>query len=278
MHRSRSTDPRDYQDLEQAVAVMPKSFPAGFHIAPHTHARDQLLYAVAGTMQIRTATHAWIVPPDRALFMPSGIEHQVDMRGAVEMRTLYIARGALAPEARHMAVFAASPLLRALILALLDEPIAFGPGSRGDRIAALILDEIARAEPLALSVPMPRDKRLLKLCESLIASPDVATTLDDWADKAGASRRTLARLFQAECGMTFTTWRQRVRFHAALDALSSGEPVARVALACGYRSPSAFTAAFRQVLGVSPRGLPAAWAPPGTGPEARPSAGAWASD
>lgn len=266
----RSTDPRDYQDLPQPVALMSKSFPAGFHIAPHTHARDQLLYAVGGTMQVRTDSHAWIVPPDRALYLPAGIEHRVDMRGPVEMRTLYIASGAgrlaggephppvpaaMAGLPRTVTVFAASLLLRALVPALLEEPVAWQPGSRGDRIAGLLLDEITRAEPLALSIPMPQDRRLLRLCEAMLEAPDAPLSLDAWAHRAGASRRTLARLFQHECGMTFTAWRQRVRFHSAVDALSHGVPVAEVARACGYRSPSAFTAAFRQVLGVPPRSL-----------------------
>lgn len=253
--RYRSTNPLDYQDLNQPVALMSKAFPAGFNITPHEHRRDQLLYAAAGTMRIRTDNHTWIVPPDRALYVPAGVVHGVAMRGPVEMRTLYVARDAAAGLPRAPVVFAANDLLRALVLALLDEPIAYEPGSRAERIAELVLDEIVRAKPLELSIPMPRDRRLLKLCEALIESPDSALSLDDWSDQAGASRRTLARLFQAECQMPFTAWRQRVRFHSAIDSLSLGSPVAEVARAHGYRSASAFSAAFRQVFGITPRSL-----------------------
>lgn len=255
MREARSTDPLDYQDLDQPVALMSKAFPAGFRVAPHHHARDQLLYAAAGTMRVRTDTHTWIVPPDRALYLPAGVEHTVAMRGPVEMRTLYIAHGAAAQLPVTPVVFEANELLRALVLALLDEPIAYEVGSRAERIATLILDEIIRAEPLELSIPMPRDRRLLKLCESLIEEPDNAASLDDWADQVGASRRTLARLFQSECQMPFSAWRQRVRFHSALDQLSQGIPVAAVARANGYSSASAFSAAFRQVFGISPRAI-----------------------
>lgn len=251
----RSTDPLDYQSLPQPVALMSKAFPAGFRIPPHHHARDQLLYAASGTMRIRTERHAWIVPPDRALYMPAGVSHSLVMRGPVEMRTLYIDRRSRPGLPAEPVAFRASPLLRALVLALLDEPVAFEPRSRAARISGLILDEIARASPLALSIPMPIDRRLLKLCEALIEDPAGAATLDDWADASGASRRTLARLFQSECGVTFTEWRQRVRFHAAMELLSRGEPVAAVARASGYRSPSAFAAAFRAVVGVSPRAV-----------------------
>lgn len=255
MTSDRSINPLDYQQLDQPVALMSKTFPAGFSIAPHRHARDQLLYAAAGTMRVRTEAHSWIVPPDRALYVPAGVEHAVMMRGPLEMRTLYIDPAAIAGLPRTPVVIAARDLLRALVLALLDEPVTYAAGSRASRIAALVLDEIVRAEPLALSIPMPSDRRLLKLCEALIEAPDSPQSLDDWADRTGASRRTLARLFLAECQMSFTAWRQRVRFHSALDRLSLGEPVADVARGHGYRSASAFSAAFRQVLGLTPRQL-----------------------
>ncbi len=61
---------------------------------------------------------------------------------------------------------------------------------------------------------------------------------------AGASTRTLARLFERDLGMSFNAWRQRVRFHTALEALSRGEPVSRVELDYCYLSSSEFSAAF----------------------------------
>lgn len=251
----RSTDPRDYQHLPQPLALMRKAFPAEYRIPPHDHERDQLLYAGLGTMRVRTAGHSWTIPPDRALYVPAGLEHSVRMLGPVEMWTLYIAPNAAPSLPRHAKVFATSELLRALIRALLAEPVVYAAASRAHRIALLALDEIQSAAPLALAIPMPRDRRLLKLCEALIEAPHDTLSLDAWADRTGASRRTLARLFQSECGQSFTVWRRRVRFHAAIDLLDKGVPVAEVARRHGYSSPSAFSAAFRQVFGQSPRAV-----------------------
>jgi len=94
----RSTDPRDYQSVARPFAAMAKSFADGFEIEPHSHARDQLIYAVSGLMRVRTAHDAWIVPPDRAVYLPARTTHSISMRGDVEMRTLYIARGAAPPK------------------------------------------------------------------------------------------------------------------------------------------------------------------------------------
>ena len=68
--RARSTDPRDYQRVPRPFAAMAKRFADGFEIAPHSHQRDQLIYAVSGLMRVRTEHEAWIVPPDRAVYVP----------------------------------------------------------------------------------------------------------------------------------------------------------------------------------------------------------------
>lgn len=252
---SRSTDPRDYQAVPRAIAAMPKSFGPGDTIAPHTHPRDQVLYAIDGVMRVATAGEAWIVPPDRALYVPAGVEHGVAMRGRVEMRTLYIRPGAAPGLPREPAVLDISSLLRALILALLEEPVLYDESGRGGLLAGLILDEIARARQLQLMIPMPRDERLKRLCRALLDDPGRTDTLDGWAEEAGASSRTLSRLFAREVGLTFTQWRQRVRFHNAMEAIVRGEPIGQVARANGYDSASAFTAAFRKAMGVTPGAL-----------------------
>jgi len=252
---ARSTDPKDYQDVPRAIAVMAKSFVPGATLAPHAHARDQLLYAINGVMRVAMAREAYIVPPDRALYVPAGLEHGVAMRGRVEMRTLYITPGVAPGLPSSPAVMDISGLLKALILALLDEPVLYEQKGRGGLVAALIFDELARAPHLQLVIPMPRDERLKRLCKALLDDPARCETLDDWAQEAGASARTLSRLFSSEVGLSFTAWRQRVRFHNAMEAIVRGERVGAVARANGYESASAFTAAFRKALGVTPGSL-----------------------
>ncbi|MGE0258209.1 MAG: helix-turn-helix domain-containing protein [Alphaproteobacteria bacterium] len=248
---SRSTDPDDYQKVPRAVAAMAKGFPSGFEIAAHSHDRGQLLYAITGVMRVQSNTEAWIVPPDRAVFVPAGTTHTVGIRGDLEMRTLYIAAGAPGLPPRP-SVLEVSDLLRSLVLAMLEEPVLYDEHGRGGLIARLILLELAAARRLPLMVPMPSDPRLRRLCNELLAAPESVASLDDWASRAGMSSRTLARLFNRQLNMGFAAWRQRARFHNAVEALAAGQPIARVARANGYRSASAFSGAFRNVMGVSP--------------------------
>lgn len=252
---ARSTDPNDYQDLSCSVAAMAKSFPAGFKTPIHHHARDQLIYAQSGVMRVRSTTETWIVPPNRAVYIVAGIPHTVAMRGAVDMRTLYIDPKCAADLPKSITALEVSTLLRALILSLLKEPLDYTHASRASDMVRLILSEIIQARHLTLGIPMPRDKRLKLVCEALLQRPERNETLEGWSQIVGASPRTLSRLFAGETNMSFTAWRQRVRFHNSLDALVEGKPIAMIARNNGYASPSAFTHAFRKIFGVIPSSI-----------------------
>jgi AraC-like DNA-binding protein len=250
---ARSTNRDDYQRVPRPVAAMAKDFPGGFVIAPHSHPRAQLIYAADGVMRVTSPLGAWVVPPLRAAWIPAGIELEVRMGGPVAMRTLYIDPRAAPSALAGCTVIEVTPLLRALILRAVEEPIEYDEDGTAGLVMALILEELARATTVPLRIPLPSDARLAALCRALLDDPAEAQTLDDWADKVGASARTLARLFQRETGMGFTQWRQQVRLAEAVGRLADGNPVARVAESLGYSSASAFTAMFRRTLGATPR-------------------------
>jgi mannose-6-phosphate isomerase-like protein (cupin superfamily) len=170
-HQTRSSDANDYQAVPRPLAAMSKSFRDGFEIAPHHHARDQLVYAVTGVMRVRTDHEAWIVPTDRAVYLPAHTTHSISIRGQVEMRTLYIAPGAHGELPSAPTVIEVSPLLRELVLAMVEEPVIYDERGRGGAMAYLIFGEIVRARQLSLVIPMPHDARLARLCNALRTRP-----------------------------------------------------------------------------------------------------------
>ena len=250
--RARSTDPRDYQRVPRPVAAMAKDFPDGFHIAPHSHERAQLIFAAQGAMLVSTREGTWAVPPQRAVWMPGGITNEIRMAGAVAMRTLYVRRDASPRLPSRVRVLAVSALLRELILRACELPVRYDEAGAAGRLMSLILDEIAALPAIALDLPLPRDERLARICRALRANPGDARTLDDWAREAGASARTVARLFVKETGLPFAGWRQQARLLAAMALLAARQPITRIAGDLGYDSPSAFTAMFKRALGAPP--------------------------
>ena len=74
----------------------------------------------------------------------------------------------------------------------------------------------------------------------------------EWGHTVGASSRTLARAFLSDTGLSFGRWRTLVRLQASLPHLAEQVPVSAVARLVGYRTTSAYVAAFRAHTGVTP--------------------------
>ena len=248
----RSLDPDDYQRVSRPVAAMAKDFADGHVIAPHGHRRAQLIYASGGTMGIATAGGIWTVPPQRALWMPAGIVHEIRMWGAVSMRTLYVEPATATGLPTTVRVIAVAPLLRELIVRACQMPILYEEAGADGHVMALILHEIGATPALDLGLVVPADVRLARVCVGLRQHPGDNRALEAWASEVGATARTLARLFRKHTGLSFAGWRQQARLQAAVARLAAGEPVTTVAFDLGYDSVSAFGAMFRRAMGVSP--------------------------
>lgn len=250
---TRSVDAEDYQHVPHALTAMAKEFVVGAKTGLHSHPRAQLVYAVDGVMRVTTPQGLWALPPLRALWVPAGVAHGVDMVSQVSMRSLYIHADAAQHFWQQCQVIEVNGLLRELILALTAEPIDYPLGGRAEQIANLILAELLSARVIPIQIPWPQDRRLLTICRSLIEHPGQNRSIEDWGGEVGASARTLIRLFQSELGLSWRQWVQQVRLADAVCRLSLGEPVARIASELGYRSPSAFTAMFHRALGATPQ-------------------------
>ncbi|HEU4421292.1 MAG TPA: helix-turn-helix transcriptional regulator [Pilimelia sp.] len=226
--------------------------PPGAGTLPAAAGWDQLVYASAGVMRLTTPDGIWVVPPHRALWVPADTAYHVDMAGKVSLRILYFAADLAALPPDRCRAVEVPPLLRELIayahrLAPLDGRIP-----AHERLVGVLLD-VLRPLPVApLRLPMPTEPRAAAVARALAADPAATDSVAGLARRAGASRRTLERVFTAETGMSVGRWRQRLRLIEALRLLADGAAVTAVAAQVGYATPSAFGAAFVRELGVSP--------------------------
>jgi AraC-like DNA-binding protein len=244
--------PDALQDVPRPIVAWGGHYSNGDEIPPHTHPRAQLLYAVEGVMRVITPSSVWTIPSHRALWVPPNVEHHCFMMSELDMRTLYLSPEltlALGSECRAISV---SGLLRELILGLLQEPAEYPIPGRGEHLVALILMEIDRATTQAVEIPWPQDRRLQRVCQLVMDAPGADRTIEELADIAGASARTLIRLFPKETGLKYHQWVQQVQLAEALCRLGRGESIARIANVLGYSSPSAFSAMFKRNFGVTP--------------------------
>jgi AraC-like DNA-binding protein/quercetin dioxygenase-like cupin family protein len=265
--RSRRTsvppiDPPAFAPTPQRpVRAKLRRLAAATRVEPHSHPWAQVAMSATGVIRMNAGAGTYLVPPSRALWIPPGVEHVVTVLEDAEIRTLYLHPGARCfgseadtPFARWPAcrVLEVSPLLRQLVAQLDTSPGAGAFDEREACLAALILDELRRAAPVRLGVDLPNDKRLRQLCEAVLEEPTRWNSLEDWSRHAGASPRTVARLFRSELGTSFVQWRQQVLLARALTLASRKLPMATIAAELGYASASAFAAMVKRTLGAPP--------------------------
>ena len=263
------TTPHLYRpDAQRPVRAKLLHLSTDTRVVPHHHAFAQLALSATGVVRMTMADGSFIVPPSRALWIPPGVEHAVSVVEDAELLTLYLhqPRGRFGPQVawaldapwRQCRVLEVPQLLRAVALELDARPDARGFAlgvdelQREKRLSALLFDELRRARPVPLGIALPRDKRLRALCEAMLDDPVRHVTLEGWASDAGASPRTVARLFRSELGTSFAQWRQQVLLARAVTLAARKLPMARIAAELGYASASAFSAMVRRSVGAPP--------------------------
>jgi AraC-like DNA-binding protein len=98
------------------------------------------------------------------------------------------------------------------------------------------------------------DKQMGAAITAMHADPAHRWTLQTLAEHAGMSRSTFALRFKETVGASPLDYLTRWRMLLAGDRLAhSGDPVSVIALSLGYESESAFSTAFKRVMGCSPR-------------------------
>jgi AraC-like DNA-binding protein/quercetin dioxygenase-like cupin family protein len=238
------------------VHLVARTYKKGVRLDTHMHREAQLVYAARGTMQVTTPKGRWLVPPDRAVWVPARLEHAIDVLADIEMRTLYFDLAWLAREERSESLAAefvvrVSRLLHETILALFDGR------NHPDRIQLLVklaALELHHAEDSTTFMPLPHEPRCRRAADIVLGDPTASHEIETLARAVGTSARTLSRLFSSETQLSFKSWCQRARIAAAIERLSmeTNLSIKQLASDLGYASVPAFSHAFRQVTGKTP--------------------------
>jgi AraC-like DNA-binding protein len=242
----------DEEDAPRPVVGIGNEYPPAFELARHSHRRAQLLYAAEGVVTVDTAHGAWAAPPERAVWIPAGVDHAVKMVGAVSTRSVLISPEACLSRGAQCQVLAVSPLLRSLLMAAADVPREYDLDGRDGLVMALLVAEVEAAPVIPLAVPFPKSTGMAQKCHAFIARPNAQDTIDLWSADLGLSRRAFTRAFRRETGISFSAWRQQACLLAALPRLAAGDPVTAIAIDLGYDSPAAFATMFRRLAGIAP--------------------------
>jgi AraC-like DNA-binding protein/mannose-6-phosphate isomerase-like protein (cupin superfamily) len=247
---------RGQRTTGDGVHLVARHYKKGVRLDTHMHREAQLVYAARGTMQVTTPKGRWLVPPDRAVWVPARLGHSIDVLADIDMRTLYFDLAWLRRERRSESLKAefvvrVSPLLHQAILALFDDR---NQSERTQLLVRLAMLELHHAEDSATFIPLPHETRCRRAAEIVLSDPTSQHEIGALAREVGTSARTLSRLFSSETQLSFKSWRQRARIASAIERLSVDADISVKQLAAdlGYASFPAFSHAFRQVTGKTP--------------------------
>jgi AraC-like DNA-binding protein len=241
-----------FRDVRSEILTLTRDYPPGHTIPLHFHNRDQLVYASRGVMTVRTGRGTWVVPAQRAVWIPAGVPHTITMSGTVAMRTLYMKPQLSRTLPRDCCVMNVSPLMKELILCACKFESLKKRLKKQRHLLQLLFDQMEEFQTVPLQLPNPSDARALRVAQALVVDPGSPRPLAEICRTAGASKRTVERIFQEEVGMTLGKWRQQLRLMQAMRLLAARAKVTHAALEAGYSTPSAFIFMFRKALGTTP--------------------------
>lgn len=219
---------------------------------PHSHWRGQLIYAISGSLKVISPHGTWIVPPQRAVWMPSHTEHAVMSLTDSQARFLYLDPRVFNGLPTSVTVVQMTPLMRECLLSFLSLPRSYDEQGIAPHLLAVMESELRMVPVMPLHLPLPANPKLLQATTELLADIANPPKLATLAAEAGLSIRSFERHFQRETGLTWRKWVLQARLLEAISQLSNGDRVGDVAFALGYDGPSAFVAMFKKATGVTP--------------------------
>ena len=263
MHTSvsnKSANRDDYQFIARSIGAMPKEFAQGHHNLPHTHDRDQLIYASHGIMQIKSQHKQWILSPEMALLIPHHVEHEMTALSDVSLRTLFIHPNVYSHagiKMVHVGTF-----LKELILKAMTFPIEYDEHGIDGKVMDLIVHEIHHNYVEDFALPIVTHPKLQSIEQEAMHNTILLTqTIDDWAKHFHCSSKTLSRLIQKELGMGFQLWMQLLTVKISLVKMAQHEPLTQIAYDLGYASLASFSRMFKKTTGQSPSQMQSVAAP-----------------
>lgn len=223
-----------------------------FELDFHRHRKGQFILCQQGILKCEAEDCFWTVPPHNALWVPGDTLHAVEFSGAVEGYNAFVDPACTTCLPSTCCTLSVTPLLRELLIRSAGLPDHYPDDGAESHLVTLLLDEIAAARVGDLHLPVPADRRLRKVLDTMLANPSRHGTITTWARRVGLSERTMSRLLMRETGMSFGRWRRQLHIMLALQKLAKGVSIQQVAMDLGYESVSSFSTMFRKALGAPP--------------------------
>lgn len=221
---------------------------------PHSHPDAMLAWCYRGTVWLHLQDARWRLAPGQGLWIPPHTPHTAHHERDSTGCYTYIPDASLIAPIDGIARVLVPRAVQEMLLHL---GINDMPTDLRVRIQSVLIEMLQ--QPSAESadgwgeVPMPTDERVRPLVQAVLADPGDPRGAVDLFIEHGLHERTVLRIFQNDIGMSFGRWRTGVRMTLAARLIVGGTPIGAAAHRCGYATTSAFSAAFKERFGLTPR-------------------------
>lgn len=219
---------------------------------PHRHSWGQLNVVEEGVIEISVDGKPYLSPPQYAIWIPPLVEHTSYSRQRVSYRALYLnpRLSALLPDEPCM--LRLTGVFSAIVADFTDRAVHYATALEDQRLAQVMVDQLVKQAPMRAFLPLSDDPLLKPILTALQKDPSDPRTLSQWAQKVYSTERTLSRRCHQQLGMSFSDWKQRLKFLSAISMLRQGMKVNKVSIELGYSTPSAFINMFSRMSGNTP--------------------------
>lgn len=243
----------DIDEIPRPVVVAgPNHVANRLERAEHRHRKDELIYTLKGVLTCEIEGSLWTVPPQCAVWIPSGTPHKCQAFGKTEYYVLFFEPDVSSNLSRTCCTMSVSPLLREALIRAAQFPALYPLEGPEIRLLPVILDELSAARTEDHRLPLPSDPSLRRLLQMMMSAPEDKSSVAQWAARCALSERTLSRKIRQETGMSLVRWRHQLHVTLALQRMASGDSVQAVALDLGYETASSFITMFKKAVGKPP--------------------------
>lgn len=221
---------------------------------PHRHPDAMLAWCYRGTVSVHLADAMWRLAPGQGVWIPAGTAHTARHEGTAIGCYTYVPDQALAAPIRVVTRVQVPRAVQEMMLHLGVNDMDEGLRVRIQSVLIELLQQSAQSfADAGGEVPLPGDERVGGLVRTVLASPGDPRSAGELCAAHGLHERSVLRIFQGDVGMTFGQWRTGVRLTSAARLMIDGDPVGVAGVKSGYASTSAFSAAFKERYGMTPR-------------------------
>lgn len=219
---------------------------------PHAHEWGQAIFVSGQVLEINVEGERLLTPASTPVWIPPRQRHASYNRQQTQIRTFNLAAALCDGLPQKACLLNVDAIAHAIMDEFARTGLEQPETPEAWRLCDVLRDRLRLAPVQESYLPTSQDKFLAPVLHALEAQPGDNTTLAAWAARVFTTERTLARRCRQELHMSFSEWRQRLRFLHAIGQLGQGKSVQAIAHDLGYSSASALIVMFQQQAGTTP--------------------------